>query len=196
MKDIKKKINTEYNDAQMLRWYSDVFSSLESAEIIFKDIKENLKTTPHPYCGWRSTPNQNYNSIFINKFGLRSPEIDFDINRRDICIILGGSVAWGFGASQNKFTPSYQIQKYFDANSLDFEVVNLSQNSTNSHDELRTFISSVDEIKPKMVISLSGMNDYWQLKKLEKTGFSKIQDLHTEVSNFFQWGQKLGNRPQ
>lgn len=189
---MKRKINTKYNDALMLRWYSDVFPDLETAETIFKDLKENLKTTFHPYCGWRSYPNQNYKTIYINKFGLRSPEIDLSKNTRDLCMFLGGSVAWGFGASNNENIPSYKIQKFFDKNSINYEVINFSQNSANSHDELKTFVSSVDEIKPKLIISLSGINDFFQIAKLKKTGFSKIQDLHTQVSNFFQWGQKLG----
>ncbi len=185
---MKKKINTNYRDNEMLRWYSDVFPNLETAETIFLDIKTKLKTTPHPYCGWRSTPNQEYETISINKFGLRSPNIEIDNSKKDYCLLIGGSVAWGFGASKNDFTPSYQIEKYLKKNNINLEVINLAQNAMNSHDELRSFISSVDEIKPKMVISLSGINDLWQLGK----GYNKCCDLLEQPINFFQWGQNMG----
>ena len=33
------------------------------------DIREKLKSIPHPYCGWRSIPNQNFSTIQINKHG-------------------------------------------------------------------------------------------------------------------------------
>ena len=186
---MKKKINTKYHDNQMLRWYSDVFPNLETAEKIFLDIKTKLKTTPHPYCGWRSTPNQQYDTIFINKFGLRSPNIEIDNLKKNYCLLFGGSVAWGFGASKNDYTPSYQIEKYLKKNNFNLEVINLAQNAMNSHDELRSFISSVDEIKPKMVISLSGINDLWQLGK---KNYNKCCDLLEQPINFFQWGQSLG----
>lgn len=78
----------------MLRWHSDVFSSNEEGEKIFFDIREKLKSIPHPYCGWRSIPNQNLDTIYINKYGLRSPDFDISTNKKDICFLVGGSVAW------------------------------------------------------------------------------------------------------
>ncbi len=173
----------------MLRWYSDVFPNLVVAEKIFLDIKTKLKTTPHPYCGWRSTPNQNYDTIFINQFGLRSPEIDILENRnKNYCMVFGGSVAWGFGASKNEMTFSYQLERFFKINNIDMSVINFAQNAMNSHDELRSFISSVDEIQPKIVISLSGINDLWQLGK----GYNKCSNLLDGPTNFFHWGQTMG----
>ena len=38
--------------------------------------------------------------------------MDIDNSKKEYCILLGGSVAWGFGASKNEYTPSYQIEKY------------------------------------------------------------------------------------
>ena len=186
---MKKKIKTNYKDSEMLRRYSDAFPSFDVAEKIFLDIKTKLKTTPHPYCGWRSSPNQNYETIYINKFGLRSPDIDVaNFKKKNYCMILGGSVAWGFGASKNEMTFSYQLEKFFKINNIDMNVINFAQNSMNSHDELRSFISSVDEVQPKMVLSLSGINDLWQLK--EK--FNKCSDLLYDPINFFHWGQAMG----
>jgi hypothetical protein len=185
---MKKQIKTKYHDAEMFRWYSDVFPNLELAEKIFLDIKTKLKTTPHPYCGWRSTPNQKYDTISINKFGLRSPDIDITDKKKNYCLLFGGSVAWGFGASKNEFTPSYQIENFFKINNIDIDVINLAQNAMNSHDELRSFVSSVDEIEPKMVICLSGINDLWQLGK----GYNKCSSLLDGPTNFFNWGQTMG----
>ncbi len=184
MKNFLKK---KYKENQMLRWDSDAFESQEISEKIYLDIKTKLETIPHPYCGWRSIPNQKYETISINKHGLRSPDIDIE-NEKNYCLFFGGSVAWGFGASKNENIPSYQIEKNLKLNNYNFNVINLAQNSMNSHDELKSFISSVDEIKPKMIISLSGINDIWQLRK----DYNKTCNLHEQPIHFFQWGQTMG----
>ena len=49
------------------RWNSDAFESKDIAMKIFNDVKKKLKTSPHPYCGWRSIPNQKLETIEINE---------------------------------------------------------------------------------------------------------------------------------
>jgi len=188
---MKKKIHvpTAKNNEELLRWHSDVFFNKEQGEKIYKDIRYNFKSSPHPFCGWRGVPNQNLDTLQINRYGLRSSDFEFSSNKKDICVLLGGSVAWGYGATNNDFTPSYLIQKYLKQNGLDFQMVCLAQNSHNSFDELKSFISTVDELNPKLVITLSGVNDIWQIAK---RNYNKTQLLHNFLIDFFNWGQSMG----
>ena len=48
------------------RWESDAFESKELAKEIFEDTKKKLTIFPHPFCGWRSLPNQNLTTIKIS----------------------------------------------------------------------------------------------------------------------------------
>ena len=184
----KNDIPRAENNEELLRWHSDVFLNKEQGEKIYRDIRKNFKTSPHPFCGWRGFPNQNLDTIITNRYGLRSPDFDFNQNKKKICILLGGSLAWGYGATKNENTPAFLIKEYLNKLGQDFEIVCLAQNSHNSFDELRSFISYVDELKPKLVITLSGVNDIWQVAKRK---YNKNQLLHTQVVDFFNWGQSI-----
>ena len=79
------------------RFESDAFENNTIAKQINIDLKKKLQISPHPYCGWRSYPNQKLETITINEKGLRSKNFQ-DLKHKNNCILLGGSVAWGFGA--------------------------------------------------------------------------------------------------
>ena len=57
-----------------------------------------------------NAPKNNYQINIEN--GLRSKSLK-SLKYKENCFFLGGSVAWGFGASSNESTPSYQIEKIF-----------------------------------------------------------------------------------
>ena len=146
------------NDKFVERWHSDAFLDRKTALQIFEDVKKKLKIIPNPYTGWRSAPNQNLKTIFINENGLRSKNFK-DLKFKDNCFLLGGSVAWGFGATSNENTPAYQIEKILSEKyNLDFNVINLSEQSHSSIEELNTFVSSFQELNQKWLFS-SGCND-------------------------------------
>ena len=150
-------------------------------------IVKIFKDYPHP-CSWRSVPNQKLETIEINEYGLRSPSIK-NIENSNNCMFLGGSVAWGFGASSNKNIPSYLIEK--NLNEIikeNLNVINFAQNSFNSHDEIKSFVSYVDEIKPKIIITLTGINDIFHIKH----NFNKMSSLQKNTFDFFLWGTKYG----
>ena len=173
---------------EMGRWKSDAFENEELANKIFYDVKKYLKTMPHPFCSWRSIPNQKLSTIEINENGLRSPSLK-NIKDSNNCMLLGGSVAWGFGSSSNQYIPSYLIEKHLrNEFKKEINVINFAQNAFNSNDEIRSFMSYVDEIKPKIVIILSGVNDMFHLKH----DSNKITDQHKKTLDFFLWGSKYG----
>ena len=171
------------------RWDSDVFPNKEIAKVIYNDIKNKLKVMPHPFHGWRSIPNQEYDTIFINEHGLRNKNFkELDKNKKN-CILLGGSVAWGFGASSNDFIPSNMIENFLEKKyGLNYNVINFAEQMHSSFEELQTFITVVDEIRPELIICLSGTNDI-------NRGYAdvfKIHELSIQQLNYFLNGHDLG----
>jgi hypothetical protein len=177
--------NKEYVE----RWHSDAFKSKELAYQIFDDVKNKLKIIPHPFTGWRSSPNQKFRTISINKNGLRNKDIKKLNQNSKNCFLLGGSVAWGFGASTNDQIPSYQIERILKKEySLDYNIINLAEQSYSSVEELNSFIFSFHELNPSMIIILSGINDInFEYRNRYKKFFP-----YEDFLNFYLWGDKLG----
>ena len=124
------------------RWHSDVFPSKEIGTPIFIDLKKNLKISPHPFSSWRSIPNQRLKTITINENGLRSKPLK-NLKFKNNAILLGGSVAWGFGATSNENIPSYLIEKIlFEKYGLEYNVINLAEQMFTSFEELKVFMLS------------------------------------------------------
>lgn len=171
------------------RWESDAFENSEIALKIFKDLKENLKYSPHPISGWRSNPNQNLSTIKINNSGLRNKSLDSVNVENDNCMLLGGSVAWGFGASNNNNILSYQIEKKLLTKfKKKINIINFAEQMHSSHEELMTFIGYLEEINPKYVICFSGANDINRGYK----NITKFTDLTTTWINYFNKGNSIG----
>ena len=170
------------------RWDSDVFPNKEIGTQIFIDLKKNLKTSPHPFSSWRSVPNQKLKTISINENGFRSKSLK-NLKFKNNAILLGGSVAWGFGATSNENIPSYLIEKIlYEKYGLEYNVINLAEQMFTSFEELKVFMSTADELDPKLVISLSGCNDV----NAAYSNKYKSNDLYKISNSFFAWGVKLG----
>lgn len=171
------------------RWKSDAFENSEIALKIYKDLKENLKYSPHPISGWRSIPDQNLSTVKINSSGLRNKPLDTLDIKKENCMLLGGSVAWGFGASSNENIASYQIEKKLSYHHKKYiNVINFAEQMHSSHEELMTFIGYLEEINPKYIICLSGTNDINRGYK----DLSKFTDLTTTWINYFNKGNSIG----
>ncbi len=168
------------------RWKSDAFETKILSQKIFQDLKLNLKYSPHPISGWRSSPNQDLETVKINSHGLRNNEFKLLEDNKDTCMLLGGSVAWGFGASNNKNILSALIEKSLEEKyKIKLNVINFAEQMHSSHEELMTFVGYVDEINPKYVICLSGTNDI----NRGNSNFFKFSDLNNSWINFFNKGQ-------
>ena len=179
-----KPISNDFVD----RWHSDAFKSKDIAMKIFKDITYNLIITPHPSSGWRSLPNQKLQTIQINENGLRSPSLK-NLKFKKNCLLFGGSTAWGFGASSNEYTPSYLIEELMSKKyGIEFNVINFGEQMHTSFEEMKTFISVVDELDPILVIFLSGVNDI----NVSYINLFKSSDLYSAWIHYFLWGYKLG----
>jgi lysophospholipase L1-like esterase len=170
------------------RWHSDAFEDREIALQIYKDLKKTLKVMPHPFTGWRSFPNQKLRTVEINENGLRSPSLQ-KLKSKKNCFLLGGSVAWGFGASSNDNIPSSQIEKILkNKYNIDYNIINLSEQGYTSYEEVSSFIFSLHELNPSMIIILGGTNDI----NAEYDNSYKKMSLYEDLTNFYLWGDKLG----
>ncbi len=171
------------------RWHSDAFESRDIAYQIFDDVKNKLKVIPHSFTGWRSYPNQKLKTISINKNGLRNKDLNEISKTNQNCLLLGGSVAWGFGASSNENIPSYKIEKILNEKyKINLNVINLAEQSFSSIEECKSFLFSVYELNPSMIIILSGVNDI----NFEYSKEYKRFKLYDDYLNYYLWGDKLG----
>lgn len=172
------KKHNKYTD----RWKSDAFENNEIAQKIYLDVKKKLTYSPHPISGWRSDPDQNLTTIKINKNGLRNKNLNLLDNSIENCMLLGGSVAWGFGASSNEKIISSQIEKKLEEQfNKKINIINFAEQMHCSHEELMTFVGYIDEINPQYVICFSGTND---INRGYNNSF-KFTDLNTSWINFF-----------
>lgn len=172
----------------MDRWKSDAFSDKELSQVICEDVKKRLKYRPHFHYGWRPLPDQKLHTIEINEHGLRSKRFS-ESNSPKRCLVLGGSVAWGFGASSNNYIPSYLIEKILKKNyGVDISFINMADQSYSSIEEIKSFIFSVDDLKPDFVLCITGHNDISQGFK----GQYKANGVFEKGIDFLAWGREMG----
>jgi hypothetical protein len=172
----------------MNRWNSDAFSDQQLSQVISKDLKERLEYRPHSLYGWRPLPDQRLHTIEINGNGLRSKKIS-ESNSSKRCLILGGSFAWGFGSSSNNYIPSYLIEEILNKDyGIDISFINMAEQVYSSIEEIKSFVFSIDELKPSFILCISGYNDISQGYK----GAFKANGLFSKGIEFFDWGKEMG----
>ena len=170
------------------RWDSDTFKNKETALKILKETKFLIKYIPNPFNGHRPLPNQKLSTIETNEKGWRSPSLKKLRFKKNI-VLLGGSAAWGFGATSNQNIPSYLIEEILlKKYQLEYNVINLAEQMYTSFEELQSFVSYADELNPSAVICLSGFNDCAQ----SHHDIFKINILQKRWINFCLWGLKIG----
>jgi lysophospholipase L1-like esterase len=178
----------ENNKKIVNRWESDAFENKEVAQKIFVDLKKKLRYSPHPISGWKSDPNQKYETLEINSHGLRNKDFKLLDQNNQNCMLLGGSVAWGFGATSNQNIPSSQIEKFLkEKHKIKLNVINFAEQMHSSHEELMTFIGYIDEIKPKYIICLTGTNDI----NRGNLNLFKYTDLNNTWLNLFNKAKSM-----
>ncbi len=171
----------------MSRWDSDAFNDPGTARQVLKDIKSGwLGYMFHPLFDWRARPNVTLKTISTNEFGLRcGPAAAWKTNK---CLLVGGSFPWGYGASSNENIPSSLLQKDLEQQGVEMSVVNLADQMYASSQQIKSFVFSVDDLKPSHVICVTGYNDTSQ-------GFRGVYRNHprySETSAFINWGRTAG----
>lgn len=107
-------------------------------------------------------PNQHYKTVNINAHGFRGPEILKEKPENTYRIfILGGSTAFGVGATSDETTIAGYLQQKFDQTSLDFrvEVINAGVSGHESFRETHIVKNKLIEFEPDLIIAYDGVND-------------------------------------
>jgi len=171
------------------RWHDcDAFESRETALQINDDIKKRLAYSFHPLYDWRPVANQHLQTISVSPFRLRCN--NKVISHHNInALVLGGSFAWGYGASSNDNIPSQQIENTMNKKiKKDVRVFNLADQWYNSLQEIKSFVFSVDDFKPSYIFCITGYNDV-------SNGWRCLYKWHfkyNEITEFMNWGISSG----
>jgi len=173
----------------MEQWDSPVFASMEMAAQIKRDLRSrSLEYAYHPMCGWRPYPNQKLPTIEINSHSLRSKELSAFNDYESTGFIVGSSFAWGLGASANEHIPAYLFEELIKSRSKRrIGFINLADQAYTGIEQIKSFLFTVDEVKPDFVICIAGHNDI-------KAGYEDTYKRHamdTRVVEFFDWGWRI-----
>lgn len=130
------------------------------------------------HLGWMPKPGQKLQTLNINDDGLRDTGYAMDKIERSknykVCLLLGGSVMFGVGATSDNNTIGGKIASYLNNNNKlnsKFIVINHGMFGFNSLQELISLLQF--NIKPDYVISLSGWNEIDQ----QTSSHSKVAGL-------------------
>lgn len=121
-----------------------------------------------PFLGWIGAPNTDLPSIRTDRLGFRNDVVEPRRRNEFRILIVGGSSAWGLGASSNATTPAGYLQQMLDDAGQDtrFRVMNGAYPAWESRQEMIVAIEFLEYFDPDMVLALTGFNDL--------TGFAKL----------------------
>lgn len=125
----------------------------------FKLLRFNLE----PFVLFHLAPNQQLATMKINSRGLRGPEIGPKLPNTVRVVLLGGSFAFGWGATAENTTIASQLEQMLNQvhaiPGKRFEVINAAQPAYISGQELALFQWQLLALSPDLVVILDGLND-------------------------------------
>ena len=135
-----------------------------NGKTIFYDIHRN-KSRYLPFLGWLGEPNTTLSTIKTNELGFRDKPL---LPRKDNeyrILILGGSMAWGMGASSNEKTVAGALESQLNSSSRNYSyrVMNGAYLGWKSREELIVLMEFYDEFDPDLIIAITGWNDLYVL---------------------------------
>ena len=148
-------------------WISQIKCEFQESEI-FKnfDLEKRNQMCMELYdiktIGNENLPNQNLDSININSYGFRGPEITIEKPSSMYRIFLiGGSTIFGMGSTNDNTTIPGYLQKFMSNVETDktIEVINAGIQKANSKTELLLLENKILKFNPDLVIVYDGWND-------------------------------------
>jgi len=138
-------------------------------------------------------PNQHYPTLNINEYGFRGSEIQkekpSDVYR---IFVVGGSTAFGSGATSDETTIPGYLQEIINQQNFDYdiEVINGGIGSANSETELLLVKNTILGFEPNLIIIYDGINDavhrpVFIYDKNEKNNESPWQLIEIELEKIF-----------
>ena len=133
-------------------------------KLIFYDIHRK-ESRYLPFLGWIGEPNTNLATIRTNELGFRDRSLLPREENEYRILILGGSTAWGLGASSNENTVAGALESQLNSNAENhtYRVMNGAYPGWQSRQELTALMEYYDEFDPDLVIALTGWNDVYVL---------------------------------
>ena len=131
-----------------------------------------------PFLGWIGEPNTSLSTIKTNELGFRDKPL---LPRKDNeyrILILGGSTAWGMGASSNEKTVASTLESQLNSSSRNYSyrVMNGAYPGWQSRQELIALMEFYAEFDPDLIIAVTGWNDMFVLT----TGQDPDRQMRTE----------------
>lgn len=160
-----------------LRCYQAFVARFLSHEIRRQDF---LDPAYHPYINWTDSWNKamfRYIPIATRTFNLENPIAPVKNNSLGFrtyeweevdpqCVriaILGGSAAWGFGASSNDTTIAGHLERFLNESNLlgtsRVQVFNLAQVNQTQTQDIVTALFLFPRIRPHIVVAVNGWNE-------------------------------------
>jgi hypothetical protein len=120
-----------------------------------------------PFLGWLGAPNTQLATIETNAQGFRDRAIEPRREGEYRILIIGGSFAWGLGASCNAMTVAGHLESLLNKRNQDgrYRVMNGAFMNWSTRQEYVVVTEFFDIFDPDLVISLSGYNDLVALAK-------------------------------
>jgi hypothetical protein len=103
--------------------------------------------------------------VVNNRQGFRCPEFDDRDSDDMVVVLIGGSAAWGCGASSNEATIAGQLETIINADAAllgDYKrarVYNLAQVDSHQTQDLLTLVLFASRLRPQLVLSFTGWNE-------------------------------------
>jgi lysophospholipase L1-like esterase len=114
-----------------------------------------------PHLHHAYAPSQRTSSVIIGREGWRGGDVPPKRPGEYRIVLLGGSLAWSYGASSEEHTISRLLQKRLRSSNPKCVVLNAAHPGFVTSQELTHLQQSVLRHKPDMVIDLTGFNDVY-----------------------------------
>ena len=153
-----------------------------SGQVILEDIF-GMEKRYLSYLGFLGAPNSKKTTFEINETGFRDSDVEPRAPNEYRILVLGGSAAWGWGASANRHTISGALQEFLneDSSGISYRVMNGAYLAWTSLQERITLMEFYEHFDPDLVISFSGFNDiisvqYGNSRELLRLEFGMVEE--------------------
>ncbi len=113
-----------------------------------------------PFLGYLSKPELTLPTIQTNRLGFRDAAISPRHPGETRILLLGGSTAWGIGASGNEKTVRGELERLLNAGGTkEYRVMSGAFWGYGARQEMTVLIEFLDKFDPDIIVSLTGYND-------------------------------------
>jgi lysophospholipase L1-like esterase len=158
------------------------FSKYPNGQVILEDIY-GMDKRYLTYLGWVGAPNTVQETVRTNALGFRDDPVDKRVPGETRILVLGGSAAWGWGASANEHTVVGAMQRVLNQGSRGprYRVMSAAYLAWTSLQERIALMELYDQFDPDVVISLTGFNDvisvlYGNSRELLRAEYEMLQE--------------------